>query len=166
MGKGDKVRFWEDQWLGNTSLAILYWPLYVINEQQGKSVREVWDGENLMLTFRRTVSEQGMNLWWELVNLMSEVTLSEEEDQIIWAYSSSGKYSVQSLYIVVNFGAISPVFFSSIWKLPIPPRVQFFLWLLFKNKLLTRNNLAKRRTVNDNTCLLCSEKESINHLFF
>ena len=50
LGKGDKVRFWEDQWLGNTSLAILYWPLYVINEQQGKSVREVWDGEKLMLT--------------------------------------------------------------------------------------------------------------------
>jgi len=160
------VRFWEDQWLGNTSLAILYWPLYVINEQQGKSVREIWDGENLMLTFRRTVSEQGMNLWWELVNLMSEVTLSEEEDQIIWAYSSSGKYSVQSLYAVVNFRGISPVFISSIWKLHIPPRVQFFLWLLSKNKLLTRDNLAKRRTVNDNTCLLCSEKESINHLIF
>ena len=100
--------------MGNTSLAILYWPLYVINEQQGKSVREVWDGENLMLTFRRTVSEQGMNLWWELVNLMSEVTISEEEDQIIWAYSSSEKYSVQSLYAVVNFRGIFPVFVSSI----------------------------------------------------
>ena len=50
LGKGYKVRFLEDQWLGNTSLAILYWSLYVINEQQGKSVREVWDGENLMLT--------------------------------------------------------------------------------------------------------------------
>jgi len=129
-------------------------------------VREVWDGENLMLTFRRTVSEQGMNLWWELVNLMSEVTLSEEEDQIIWAYSSSRKYSVQSLYAVVNFRGIFPVFVSSIWKLHIPPRVQFFLWLLSKNKLLTRDNLAKRRSVNDNTCLLCSEKESINHVFF
>ena len=160
------MRFWEDQWLGNTSLTILYWPLYVINEQQGKSVREIWDGENLMLTFRRTVSEQGMNLWWELVNLMSEVTLSKEEDQIIWAYISSRKYLVQSLYAVVNFRGISPVFISSIWKLHIPPRVQFFLWLLSKNKLLTRDNVAKRRTVNDNTCLLCSEKESINHLFF
>jgi hypothetical protein len=32
---GKKVRFWEDIWIGNTILAILYWPLYVINEQQG-----------------------------------------------------------------------------------------------------------------------------------
>jgi len=52
---GEKVRFWEDQWIGNTSLAIMYWPLYVINDQQGSTVREVWDGVNLKLTFRRTV---------------------------------------------------------------------------------------------------------------
>ena len=54
---GKKNRFWEDQWFGNTSLAIIYWPLYVINEQQGKSIQEVWDGEELKLSFRRNVSE-------------------------------------------------------------------------------------------------------------
>lgn len=32
-GNGKKVRFWEDHWIGNTSLAIVYWPLYVICEQ-------------------------------------------------------------------------------------------------------------------------------------
>ena len=32
VGNGRKVRFWEDQWVGNTSLAIMFWPLYVINE--------------------------------------------------------------------------------------------------------------------------------------
>lgn len=88
-----------------------------------------------------------MNLWWELVGLMSEVNLSEEDDQIVWAYSSAGKFSVQSLYAVVNFRGITPVFVSSVWKLVIPSRVQFFLWLLSKNKLLTRDNLAKRRNV-------------------
>jgi hypothetical protein len=100
-----------------------------------------------MLAFRRYVSEQMMNLWWELVGLMSEVNLSEEDDQIVWAYSSAGKFSVQSLYAVVNFRGITPVFVSSVWKLVIPSRVQFFLWLLSKNKLLTRDNLAKRRNV-------------------
>jgi len=50
-GQRKEGRFWEDIWLGNTSLAILYWPLYVINEQQGKTVSDVWDGVNLRLTF-------------------------------------------------------------------------------------------------------------------
>jgi hypothetical protein len=38
------------------------------------------------------------------------------------------------------------------------------LLLLSKNKLLTKDNLAKRREVSDPTC--CAENESINHLFF
>ena len=44
MGNGKKVRFWEDIWIGNTRPAILFGPLYVINEQQGKTISEVWDG--------------------------------------------------------------------------------------------------------------------------
>jgi hypothetical protein len=49
---------------------------------------------------------------------------------------------VQSLYAVVNFRGITPVFVSSVWKLNIPPRMEFLLWLLSKNKLLTRDNLV------------------------
>ena len=66
---------------------------------------EVWDGVDLKLTFRRTVSENVMNLWYELVNLMDSITFSEQEDQIIWNYTS-GKYTVQSLYAVINFRGV------------------------------------------------------------
>ena len=59
-----------------------------------------------------------------------------------------------------------PVYKHVVWKLQIPPRVQIFLWLLAKNRILTRDNLAKRREVTDPPCLLCDEKESISHLFF
>ena len=41
-----------------------------------------------------------------------------------------------------------------------------FLWLLSNNKLLTRDNLSKRRPMADVTCVFCSENESIVHLFF
>lgn len=67
---------------------------------------------------------------------------------------------------MVNFRGITPVFVSSVWKLLSPPRVQFFLWLLSKNDLLTHDNLAKRKNISDPTCLLCFENESIIHLFF
>jgi len=32
VGNGRKVRFWEDHWFGNSSLATQFWPLYVIND--------------------------------------------------------------------------------------------------------------------------------------
>jgi hypothetical protein len=48
----------------------------------------------------------------------------------------------------------------------IPPRGHFFLCLLSKNKLLTRDNLDKRRELDDKTSLFCEEQESVHHLFF
>jgi hypothetical protein len=67
---------------------------------------------------------------------------------------------------MINFRGVTPIFVPAVWSLKVPPRVHFFLWLLSKNKLLTRDNLEKRRRVDDNTCLFCSEKETTHHLFF
>jgi hypothetical protein len=40
--------------------------------------------------------------WLELCNLISFVTLSEEEDTPIWMFHPSGVYSVKSLCGIVN----------------------------------------------------------------
>jgi hypothetical protein len=47
----------------------------------------------------------------------------------------------------------------------MPPRVQFFLWLMSKAKILTRDNLSKR-SVDDPSCVFCGEEEYASHLFF
>ena len=51
-------------------------------------------------------------------------------------------------------------------NLRIPPRIHIFFWLLSNNKTLTRTNLAKRKTLEDISCLFCAEDESVHHLFF
>jgi hypothetical protein len=58
------------------------------------------------------------------------------------------------------------VFTPAVWKNHIPSRVHIFLWLLANNKVLTRDNLAKRKSVDDKTCMFCFEFESMCHLFF
>jgi len=166
VGDGKKVRFWEDHWFGNSSLAVQFWQLYTINNEQGATISQVWDGVDLKLTFRRAVSQQLMLQWDELSQIVNSITLSTEEDAIIWKFNSSGQYSVQSLYAVLNFRGVSPIHIPAVWQLSIPPRVHIFLWLLYNNKLLTRDNLQKRRDVADKTCLFCCEEETVNHLFF
>jgi hypothetical protein len=52
------------------------------------------------------------------------------------------------------------------WKIKVPPRIYVFMWLLANGKVLTRDNLAKRRHVDDSTCLFCNEAESAVHVFF
>jgi hypothetical protein len=106
------------------------------------------------------------SLWEEVVSLASTIVLSEDDDEMIWQFHTSGVYSSQSLYSVINFKGVTPMYVRAVWKLIVPPRVHFFLWLLSKIKLLTRENLDKRRKIDDMSCLFCMEKEIVNHLFF
>jgi hypothetical protein len=47
-----------------------------------------------------------------------------------------------------------------------PPKIHIFLLLFANNKVLTRDNLLKRKKLDDITCLFCAEPESVRHLFF
>jgi hypothetical protein len=91
-----------------------------------------------MFTFRRTVNQETMNQWHELWEIASSLKLGEEEDAIIWQYSSSRIYSVQSPYAIVNNRGVKQVYTPMMWKIQVPPRIHIFLWLLANNKVLTR----------------------------
>jgi hypothetical protein len=95
---------------------------------------------------------------------VSTVQLTDEEDEMVWQFTSKGIYSSQSLYKVISFRGIKQVHVPSVWNIKIPPRVHIFLWLLINNRVLTRDNLAKRRKLEDESCLLCSEKKTSQHL--
>jgi hypothetical protein len=62
-----------------------------------------------------------------------------------WKFNSSGRFSVQSIYAVINDRCVRKKFTPVVWKLRVPPKLHTFLWLLANNKTLTRDNLAKRR---------------------
>lgn len=165
IGDGKNVKFWEDNWLGSSSLAIQFWDIYTIVNEQGKTVQELWDGNELRCTFRRTVTQTQLHLWDEIVQLASTISYNGEQDEMIWTFNSNGQYSSQSLYKIVNFRGIKPVFRSAIWAIPIPPRVHFFLWLLTQNKVLTRDNVSKRKQIEDKNCLFCCERDFPTFVF-
>jgi hypothetical protein len=166
VGNGRKIGFWEDNWLGSSSLAIQFWPIYRIINEHGKTIAELWDGHNLRCTFRRNVNETLYNSWLELVELVSTIQLSGEEDEMVCKFSSKGTYSSQSLYKVINFRGIKQVHVSPVWGIKVPPRVHMFLWPLIHNRTLTRVNLAQHRKVDDVPCLFCDQEETCQHLFF
>ena len=71
----------------------------------------------------------------------------------MWVLDSSKTFSVHSFYHSINDGGVRVPHLEAIWKIRIPGRVRIFSWLLSQNKLLTRDNFAKRRVVRDDTCL-------------
>jgi hypothetical protein len=73
---------------------------------------------------------------------------------------------VQSLYAIFNDHGVRQIYTPVVWRLTVPPKLHIFLWLLSNYKTLVRDNLAKRREVEDKTCLFCEEAETVHHLFF
>jgi len=65
LGSGDKVRFWEDVWVGNSNLKTLYPRLYSLSLNQGQKVEEVgvWDE----LAWRWTLNWRRSRFEWESV---------------------------------------------------------------------------------------------------
>jgi hypothetical protein len=59
---------------------------------------------------------------------------------------------LSNLYAIVNNIGVRQVFTPAVWNITMLPIVHIFLWLLANNKTLTRDNLAKRRKVDDETC--------------
>jgi putative lipoic acid-binding regulatory protein len=99
----------------------------VIVNEKSATIQELWDGESLKCTFRRTVGQRLMNMWDEVVQLATTICFSNEEDNLIWQFSSNGIYSSQSLYWIINNRGILPIFVSAVWSLKVPPRIHFFL---------------------------------------
>jgi hypothetical protein len=130
----------------------------VIEDEQGVTVKEAWDGSNLRFTFRRIVDSMLMLQWGDFLRIAESIILREdEEDAIIWQFESSGRFSVQSLRAIVNNRGIRQILTPVVWKIIVPPRLHIFLWLLVNNKILTRDNLAKRKKIEDLSCLFCSD---------
>jgi hypothetical protein len=46
-------------------------------------IAQAWDGVNLKFTFQRTVDTRLWNLWLEIVQIASGLTLNEDEDTMI-----------------------------------------------------------------------------------
>jgi hypothetical protein len=49
-----------------------------------------------------TLDNRVMAQWLEVVQIASSIEFLDEDDTMIWQYNSKGKYSVQSLYAIVN----------------------------------------------------------------
>jgi hypothetical protein len=61
--------------------------------------------------------------WQELLAIAETIDLSNEEDQLIWSYETNGVYSSKTMYALVNFRGVTPIYLPAVWDLQIPPRI-------------------------------------------
>jgi hypothetical protein len=161
---GMKTRFWEDTWLGDSPLATQYPNLYNIASNKQVLVADVLSQVPLNIGFNRTLTGDRWNSWIRLLRSLMEVNLSDEPDIFKWRLTTTGIFSVKSMYADYMNG--HTVFLKKyLWKIKVPLKIRIFMWFLYKKVILTKDNLAKRRWTGCTKCVFCGSKETIDHLF-
>jgi hypothetical protein len=165
VGNGQSTRFWEDTWLGDRPLAEQFSSIYNIVRRRNVLVSDVLIGNPLNIEFRRNLSNDRMDVWLLLLQRLIRINLSADPDIFVWKLTTSGIFSVKSMYADIMNG--HTVFLRKyIWKIKVPLKIKIFMWFLYKKVILTKDNLAKRNWNGCKKCAFCDANESINHLFF
>ena len=101
----------------------------------------------------------------ETIDTQPSLTFDEEQDTTTWNLTANGVYTAKSAYSALMFGRIETPIFSEIWDTKAIPKCKFHSWLLFHNKCLTADNLAKRGWPHNALCSFCnSSPETAVHL--
>jgi hypothetical protein len=158
---GKWLSFWEDKWLDGQPLRVEFPCLYARSNRKNAAVCSMFrNGRWLIPQY-----VEGSTEYYErqrLLALLSNVSLSTNQDDIVWKWNADGVFTVKSCYNFINDGGIRCAFTRIIWKAKIPEKVKIFIWLATKNRILTTENLKKRGWVGRDSCSLCNEAEETN----
>jgi hypothetical protein len=89
----------------------------------------------------------------------------DRPDTFKWSLNHNDKFSVSSMYQAFLDTNVVPNN-SHLWKIKVPLKIRVFLWLLYKEAILTKDNLVKRNWHGNMLCYFCNNLEIIQHLFF
>jgi len=127
---GDKVRFWEDVWVGRTNLKTLFPRLYNLSLNQGQRVEEVgvWEGSEWRwaLRWRRERFEWEASLESDLgCHIANVYVIRNVNDVQVWRSGESECYTVRSAYEFLVEAESGPQVevFKHLWKVKTFPNV-------------------------------------------
>ena len=174
LGRGDKVRFWEDVRIGDSSLKSLFHRLFSLSVNQVQKVEDVgeWEGTywRWRLEWRRDRFEWETELEENLLDYILRANVNKNISDIrVWGEEELDKYSVNIAYnhLAKRPGATHHYAFEYLWKAKAFPNVLMTAWRPFLNRIPTRVSLSRKGVqMNSIVCVLCQDKEeSCHHLF-
>lgn len=155
-------RLWLDSWLGSEPLWMEFQSLYELATDTDISVAGALGVTPPVIHFKRSLSPAEGISWAQLGNRFSSVPLSEAPDGVSWKFSASGQFSVKSLYSKLTQGPALDIA-RGLWKAGLPLKIKNFLWQMFRKRLPTSDNVAKRQGLSNGTC---GSAVDANHVFF
>ncbi|XP_020167293.1 uncharacterized protein [Aegilops tauschii subsp. strangulata] len=128
------------------------------------TVAEAFASTPPTIYFKRELNGQEQTSLAALLQLIGPINLADEPDTVSWALTSSGKFTVNSLYRKLCRGT-AQLAIAGLWIARLPLKIKLFMWQLFRDKLPTSLNVAKRNGPTTGPCVLCRAPDA-NHVFF
>jgi hypothetical protein len=126
---------------------------------------EIFSSRPLNVSFRRNLVAENLQSWHDLVIRLINIRLIDRSDIFKWSLNSNDQFSINSMYQAFIDTNIMPNN-SYLWKIKIPLKIKVFICLLYREAILTKDNLVKRNWHENIMCCFCDSLESIQHLFF
>jgi len=160
LGNGSRIRFWDDVWCGEMPLKEAFPGLFDIVCDKNSFVAAhlimergsfQWD-----VRFIRAAHDWEVDVLTSFFTLLYSTSLDRDgEDKLWWSPSRKGKFDVRSFYEALAFKETSFFPWKSIWRTKVPLKVAFFAWVVALGKILTLDNLRKRRVIVIDRCCMC-----------
>ncbi|KAL9677113.1 hypothetical protein QQ045_005340 [Rhodiola kirilowii] len=149
-----------------------------------EKLRELWelskDVDSIWQAWTRAYWSKGKD-WWEVDNAsktswiikelevckqLSTKCISIHQNRLVWKGAGDG-FTVKDTYDTLVSHSDKVEWHKMVWNRFNSPRSAFHLWLVAKNKLLTRDMMQGMGYNEDGSYELCrSAQESRDHLFF
>ncbi|KAL2937830.1 hypothetical protein RDABS01_021279 [Bienertia sinuspersici] len=163
VGNGKDINIWNDPWVVNEESRFISSPPIdglskvnsLINVEQGD-----WNEELIAEVFEERD-----------VKCILAIPLSERlpRDELIWAFSKDGDYSVKTAYMIGK-GCDLDLFHQAwvdIWVVNASPKVRHFLWRMCTESIPVRGLLKARHITESASCPWCNtHEESTQHALF
>lgn len=162
VGNGASILFWRDKWLEDIPLSSKYPQLLSLATEKDLKVQKAWVTGEWTITFKRVLYHWEKSIYDEILNALSSITfIPSREDRLVW------KHDLKRSFLDTLTGRQTP-WLQSIWKMPMPPKVQCFLWMAALNSIPTKVVLSTRGVHFSPDQLHCSwcgiDEESCSHI--
>jgi hypothetical protein len=150
IGSGERVSFWHNKWCREGIMKDIFLRLYLIARDKQALVSDylTWHNEERVwsVTLIRDLQDWELEDFTTLMKTLYNIEIKRNTtDQLQWDHTGSGIYEVRSYYHIIGSRGNQTFPWKSVWRVKVPPKVAFFVWLAAHGKNLTIDNLRRRR---------------------
>jgi hypothetical protein len=140
---GTSVLFWKDFWVKGDLLCHRFPRLFSYATNEDASVHAMIQMTNLQEGFFLPLSVEAYQEWQEVTQIIDEVHLSNQQfDERSFAWGA--KYSPSKFYKFLFARLPQDAALNAIWKSKAMPKLKVFAWLLFQDRLNTRDLMQRK----------------------